>query len=105
MKIEDAIEQIADHYGLQNQIQQCSEECGEMIVALSKLRRSMFGNERHIGISGSIYDIAEEMADISIMLCQIQYLLNIPDEQIMEIIEEKLKRELDRIQAQQRCMF
>lgn len=91
MSIEEAIEKIADYYGLNSQSRQCMEECGELIVALSKLRRD------DTGTACAIYDVAEEIADVRIMTMQIQYLLEIPDEQITDIMKEKLRERLKEI--------
>lgn len=89
--MDKTIREIADYYGLDSQSRRCSEECAELIVALSKLRRD------DTGASCAKYDVAEEIADVSIMIMQIMYLLDIPNEQVDEIFEEKLKRERDRI--------
>lgn len=89
--MDKTIREIADYYGLDSQCRQCGEECAELIVALSKLRRD------DTGASCAKYDVAEEIADVSIMIMQIMYLLDIPNEQVDEIFEEKLKRERDRI--------
>lgn len=91
MSIEEAIEKIADYYGLESQSRQCGEECAELIVALSKLRRD------DAGPACAIYDVAEEVADVTIMIAQIQYLLGIPDEQILDIMNEKLKERINKI--------
>lgn len=89
--MDKTIREIADYYGLDSQSRQCSEECAELIVALSKLRRD------DTGLYCAKYDVAEEIADVSIMIMQIMYLLDIPNEQVDEIFEEKLIRERDRI--------
>lgn len=91
MKIKEAIEQIADYYGLESQSRQCGEECAELIVALSKLRRD------DTGIACVIYNITEEIADVAIMIAQIQYLLGISDEEVEDIMKEKLEERIDKI--------
>ena len=50
---------IADHYGLEGQTKKCDEELNELIEAL--------------GGSSDIH-LAEEIADIEIMISQIKYL-------------------------------
>lgn len=55
MTIEEAVKQIADYYGLDSQSRQCGEECAELIVALSKLRRD------DTGASCAKYDVAERL--------------------------------------------
>lgn len=91
MKTEDLIKLIADHYGLDSQSRQSSEECAELIVALSKLRRD------DVGPHCAIYNVAEEIADVTIMIMQMMYLLDIPDQQIKDIIDEKLWRTINEI--------
>lgn len=41
--------------------------------------------------------IAEEIADVLVMLKQIQYYYEIPDEEIERIMKYKIKRQLERI--------
>lgn len=91
MTIDESIKQIADYYGVDSQSRQCSEECAELIVALSKLRRD------DVGPHCAIYNVAEEIADVTIMIMQMMYLLDIPDQQIKDIIDEKLWRKIDEI--------
>ena len=52
---------IADHYGKGIQQLKLIEECGELIVAVAK---------------GEDKNIIEELADVSIMLEQVVYLMN-----------------------------
>ena len=99
MNIEEAIEQIADYYGLESQSRQCGEECAELIVTLSKLRRD------DTGTACAIYDVAEEIADVYVMTMQMQYLLEIPDKQIEDIMKEKLKERLEEVASNNKESF
>lgn len=84
------IEQIADHYGFTSQADMLCEESAEFMVALSKLRR---GN-------AEAYDnIKEEVADVLIMARQLRYLLGY--ESIDKIIEDKLSRQMRRINKEE----
>ena len=86
------IEQIADHYGFTSQADMLCEESAEFMVALSKLRR---GN-------AEAYDnIKEEVADVLIMARQLRYLLDY--EEIDRIINEKLDRQIRRINDEKEC--
>ena len=80
--INEDLKYIADHYGLEGQTKKCKEELNELIEAL-----------------GSNCDIhlAEEIADVEIMISQIKYLRNIPDEQVDVIKKYKIQRQLRRI--------
>lgn len=60
-------------------------------MALSKLRRD------DVGLCCAIYNVAEEIADVTIMIMQMMYLLDIPDQQIEDIMREKLWRKIDEI--------
>ena len=74
---------IADHYGLEHQLGKCKEELGELIEAIDSL------DERAI---------IEEVADVEIMLSQIKYLRDIPDEQVDVVKKYKIQRQLRRIE-------
>ena len=85
MSLEDKIEVIAHHYGLESQLNQTTEECGELITAINKFRR--FGNK------DTLY---EEKADVEIMLGQLKYLLNC-EHFVADMKEDKLNRQLHRM--------
>lgn len=74
---------IADHYGLEHQLEKCKEELGELIEAIDSLDGRA---------------IIEEVADVEIMLSQIKYLRDIPDEQVDVIKKYKIQRQLQRIE-------
>ena len=93
--MDDRLKTIADHYGLDSQLNILQEELAELIQAVSKYRR---GDPSHI---------LEEIADVEIMLDQIKYLLGNPEiprvvvEKFIKIIrEDKIKRQLNRIQEE-----
>lgn len=85
---------IADHYGLESQLNILQEELAELIQAVSKYRR---GDPAHI---------IEEIADVEIMLDQVVYLLDkttsIDIERFIGLhIEKKLRRQLKRIKEEE----
>lgn len=82
-----AIGEIAEHYGARAQTLQLCEECGELIQAASKLTKG----------ATVISSLIEEIADVRIMTSQLMYLYGIPESEISHQIEEKLKRQLERI--------
>ena len=93
--IDYRLKKIADHYGLASQLNILQEELSELIQAVSKYRR------------GDHYHILEEIADVEIMLEQVKYLLGNPeiprvvvDEFIKITREDKIKRQLNRIQEE-----
>lgn len=87
------IHNIADHYGIDGQISVTQEECAELIQAISKFRR--YPNNKDI-----LKSLVEEIADVRIMIAQIEYLLSnygVNDIDIDTQIEHKIYRQLQRI--------
>ncbi|MGM9533715.1 MAG: hypothetical protein ACI3VR_00610 [Intestinibacter sp.] len=82
-----AINQIANHYGLEKQLDQTVEECSELIQAIMKWKR---GDDSDV--LGLIYDVAEEIADVWIMLNQLTEL----DDDIADAVDEDIRFKLDR---------
>ena len=78
---------IADHYGLRRQLWQTVEEMAELTQVICKTGRYDMDTVRD--------HLAEEVADVSVMIDQIVYLLG--DNMIAKIREEKIKRQLERI--------
>ncbi len=81
------IKRIAKHYGFQHQVKKTTEECGEFIVALSKLANG----------EGTQADVLEEMADVMVMLEQVQYFLNIDSGLLHKTMEAKVRRQIRRM--------
>lgn len=79
---------ILQHYGLPAQIDQTQEECAELIVALNKWKRSNSKIE--------LRALAEELADVSIMVEQLKWGLECGP-MVDRIITEKLGRTISRI--------
>lgn len=97
----EAIKKIADTYGFSEQSRQLSEECAELIVAVNKYHREIkkpsYTPSDCIDKQYLSLQIMEEIADVTIMIEQIKYLLQISDTDIDQIIEQKLNRQLERI--------
>jgi uncharacterized protein YabN with tetrapyrrole methylase and pyrophosphatase domain len=74
---------IFHYYGVKNQKRQLIQEMGELIVAITK---------------NNLENIIEEMADVQVMLDQ--FWLSTPEwrSQIDSIKQEKVRRQIDRIQ-------
>ena len=90
----EAIKEIADTYGYDAQSRQLIEEMAELTQAINKAWR--MGNDFN-NLLVQKRNIKEEIADVTIMLEQIKYLLQISDTDIEQIIEQKLTRQLERI--------
>ncbi len=80
------IERIYSYYGLNHQIDKTCEECGELIQALMKGRCNGYSAE-------DVANVQEELADVKIMIEQ----MLIPFGSINRIVEQKIKRTLDRM--------
>lgn len=82
----------AEQFGIENRLLQCTEECGELIQALSKYQRILQGDKTcQTDMCHAEYMIAEEMADVEICIEQLKHLLG-NTEQIEQIKEEKIHR-------------
>lgn len=104
MNTDQKIRHIANHYGFESQSRQLMEECGELTQAVNKMWRV---KKRYASISGKTIKECEaennligEMADISIMIAQLQELLGISNDSIADEIDFKLDREIERIQKE-----
>lgn len=82
--------QIAEAYGISQQLDILCEECAELIQAVSKVRRE---------IPNADDMLADELADVSIMIAQIISLMDDDDTtKLNKIINAKLDRQLERIE-------
>lgn len=87
--MEEMINRIADMYGKEPQLVMLMEECGELIQACSKqLRRK----------DKSINNLIEELADVRIMIEQIEHLYGIKS-LVDDEMDYKLNRQLERMKA------
>lgn len=105
--MKEELKRIANYYGFPKQSRQLSEECAEIIQAVSKYHRFRESKTTRDEILTStndsnmlIQNICEEIADVEIMLDQMKYLLNINPEAIEEIKINKINRQLERIEKE-----
>ena len=99
MSIVEENKKIAEHYGYDAQSNQLVEECAELIQAVNKYRRATTGTGIAVTDKGKIAldNLVEEIADVEIMLEQIKYLLQIPEEDIQGVKIYKINRTKERI--------
>lgn len=83
----EAIVRIAIKNGEDKNLNLLTEECAELIQAISKYRRT-----------GNKYPVAEEMADVYITLIENILTLDL-DEKVMEIVDFKIIRTLEKMAA------
>lgn len=82
--------QIINHYGIDNQLRQFTEEYFELTEAI------IHKQTMDIGIFGKEH-IAEEIADCLVMLEQFRLYYNIPLSEVKKIGKYKVDRQLERI--------
>ncbi len=82
---------IADHYGWHKQLMQAIEEMAELMQAISKYERK--GERKG---SEEEYNLLEEVADVQIMMEQIQLLMD-NQGRVGHIMKQKIERQLERI--------
>ena len=82
------LQQIAEHYGLRKQMRQTVEEMAELTQVICKAERYDLDTVRD--------HLVEEVADVSIMIDQLEYLLG--DSRIAQIKAEKIERQKRRIE-------
>jgi NTP pyrophosphatase (non-canonical NTP hydrolase) len=87
------IAKIANLYGIDSQLIQLNEECGELIQAASKILRMKYGQplRKQATEDEAIAALLEEMADVTIVIKELTTLLD-GDAAIENIITEKLDR-------------
>ena len=88
---EEKVKQIADFYGLKNQLKQLAEECSELSVESLHYIREREETER----------VSEEIVDVLIMIQQVIYLLRDDTEKLEKYADFKLDRQLSRIKKEQ----
>ena len=102
MNIDRGIEYIAEHYGYEAQSRQCIEEMAELIQAINKLwNMRNGGNEAEY--MEAMDHVVDEIADVSIMLKQIKYLLGL-NSHVENRIDKKVNRQLQRMAYPERYM-
>lgn len=87
---------IIDHYGINHQQRKLAEEVFE-------LQEAIFANWYDIdGVTnvGYVEHIREEIADVIVILKQIQYYYEIPDEEIEDVMKYKVQRTLKRMEKE-----
>lgn len=90
------IERIADYNGAYSQINQLGEECVELAQAVFKFHRYMHNWVNRMPMPQIMGGLIEEMADVRLMLMQVEYLLECKDD-VAEMMNEKIDRMLWRI--------
>lgn len=93
-----AIAFIVGYYGEEEQLIQTAEEASELAQAAIKRRKALNGYMSPDKLIATRDALAEEIADTLIMIEQIVYVEGF-EEKVKKIIDEKIKRQMDRIKA------
>ena len=92
---------IIEHYGVNHQQRKLAEEVFELneaIIQYEIVYRDMcYSGE---AINNQRQHIAEEIADVMVILKQIQYYYEIPDEEIEDVMKYKVQRTLKRMEKE-----
>lgn len=91
---------IINHYGIDKQLKYIHSEYFELdeaIIVDNWAKDILVTKEYKDYKKESIKHIAEEIADVMVMLKQFQYYYEIEDSQIEDIMKAKIKRQLERI--------
>lgn len=90
---------IVNHYGLKHQLKYIHSEYYELDEAIIQKEYPAIAKGHKNDELDRLENnhIAEEIADVLVMLKQIQYYYEIPDEEIERIMKYKIKRQLERI--------
>lgn len=105
MNTQEKVKLIADFYGYETQSRQCIEEMAELTQAINKKWREDidFANKLYQGALEENFPtgiklylhVLEEIADVQIMLWQMEHLLRYD---VSDIIEDKLDRQIKRLE-------
>lgn len=93
---ETKIKEIMNHYGFESQIEIFIEECSEAIQAVQKMKRAKESTE----YAECCENFIEEVADVLIMGEQMKRFIGA--EAVELVIENKINRQLKRIEEERR---
>lgn len=92
--------EIINHYGINNQLKYIHSEYFELDEAIIQYEQARRFISNVIELRLTKEHIAEELADIMVMLRQFQYYYDIEDSEIEKIMVEKIDRQLKRIEEE-----
>ena len=96
---------IIDYYGLFEQLKYFQSEVYELneaIIRYDEAGINNFDDKSEKDVTEMRNHIAEEIADVLVMLKQFQYSFGFKDEKINEIVDYKVKRQLERIKEEKK---
>lgn len=87
---------IINHYGVKNQLKYIHSEYYELDEAILANWYDIDG----VTDVGYVEHIREEIADVMVILKQIQYFYEIPDKEIDDVMKYKVQRQIERIEKE-----
>lgn len=91
--MEEELLKIIKHYGINNQQRKLEEEVFELQEAITAYENDYEG----LNMGNDTNHIAEEIADVAVLLNQFIDYYDLDSEKIQEIANYKIKRQLERI--------
>ncbi len=100
-------DRVIAHYGEEAQSMIHMEECGELIQAVSKMRRAKaaYIAGAQVDDNAAYYNLLEEMADVLICMEQMKEIYGISDFELQKIVDRKVKRQETRLDESERRLF
>jgi uncharacterized protein YabN with tetrapyrrole methylase and pyrophosphatase domain len=98
--MEEKLLKIINHYGVNNQLRQFNEEAFELqeIILDYEFSSENLPKQHEICKEQFLNHITEEIADCYVMLDQFQFYYGIKDEEIWEMMNFKIDRQLKRME-------
>ena len=101
-KIREMNLETAKYYGYEAQSNQLVEECAELIQAVNKYRRVETGLGQPVAEDKKAIardNLVKEIADVELMLEQVKYLLQIPEDELLAVKTFKVNRTRERAEC------
>lgn len=100
--MEEKLLKIINHYGVNNQQRKLEEEVFELQEAIINAQHNILFGVCRRPSDRVIQNIAEEIADVFVMVCQFKEYYDIDGKDILKIVNEKIDRQLGRMEDENR---
>ena len=97
--MEEKLLEIINHYGVMPQLKYFQSEIFELNEAIIQYENCDFIEYENVE-GNYLNNIAEEIADVEVMLLQFKEYYHIDGKQILEIMNNKIDRQLERIKKE-----
>ena len=100
--MKDNLLKIIEHYGVLPQLKYFQSEVFELNEAIISTNTCDYYGINERDYEETKEHIAEEIADVLVMLIQFKEQYQITDKQVKEVMENKINRQLERIQNEKK---